>query len=186
MPVEGWAARWAGRLLPRLLALGDRPVVLVDGGSGSGKSTLARALADAWPGGATLVRLDDLYPGWDGLEAGSAQVHAHVLAPRAAGRPARWRRWDWVANRPAEWQPVDAELPLVVEGSGVLSTANAALADFAVWIELDEPTRKQRALARDGDAYKPHWERWAAQERAFAERERPAELADLVIDESAD
>ncbi|MDQ1578127.1 MAG: hypothetical protein QOE21_814, partial [Microbacteriaceae bacterium] len=53
---------------------------------------------------------------------------------------------------------------------------------FAIWVELDAATRKRRALDRDGDAYRPHWDRWAAQELAFAEREHPSELADLVVD----
>jgi uridine kinase len=48
-------------------------LVLVDGPSGSGKSTLADALvrdgdpAALLPPGAQLLRLDDVYPGWDGL-----------------------------------------------------------------------------------------------------------------------
>jgi len=151
-----------------------RPVVLIDGGSGSGKTTLAPHLAAAL--GAELVHLDDFYPGWDGLEAGSRHVLDFVLSATP-----RWQRWDWVADAPAEWHDLDPTLPLVVEGSGSLSRANRALATFGIWVELDAVTRKHRALARDGDAYAPHWDRWAAQEAAFAARERPRELADHVV-----
>jgi cytidylate kinase len=165
-----------------LVALADRirvelrPVVLVDGGSGSGKSTLARQLAPLI--GAELVRLDDIYPGWDGLEAASRHVGEQVLSAH------RWQRWDWAAERAAEWHELDAEAPLVVEGSGALSAANRRLATFGIWIDLEAGERRRRALARDGDAYAPHWDRWAAQETAFFERERPDRLADVVIDES--
>ncbi|QNE47263.1 ATP-binding protein [Glaciihabitans sp. INWT7] len=152
-----------------------RPVVLIDGGSGSGKTTLAQALAPALD--AQLVRLDELYPGWDGLEAASRAVHDDVLAPIGP----RWRRWDWVADTAAEWHALDAALPLVIEGSGCLSRANRARASFGIWVELDAPTRKHRALARDGDTYAPHWDRWAAQERSFGRREHPWRLADLVL-----
>ncbi|WP_394768632.1 ATP-binding protein [Lacisediminihabitans sp.] len=152
-----------------------RPVVLIDGGSGSGKTTLATALAPAL--GAQLVRLDDIYPGWDGLEAASGQVE-QVLSAEP-----RWRRWDWKAQAPAEWHDLDPSLPVVVEGSGSLSRANRALATYGIWVELDEPTRKARALERDGELYAPFWDRWAAQERAFAARERPSERADLVLDD---
>ncbi len=159
----------------RLIRLAARPVVLVDGGSGSGKTTLAAGLAPAL--GAQLVRLDDIYPGWDGLEAASAAVRDDMLRPTTPG----WRRWDWVAGAAAEWHSIDASRPLVVEGSGALSRANRARASFGIWVELDARTRRRRALARDGEAYSPHWDRWAVEERIFAERERPRRLADLVV-----
>ncbi|MHB1172569.1 MAG: nucleoside/nucleotide kinase family protein [Lacisediminihabitans sp.] len=157
------------------------PVVLIDGQSGSGKSTLARALVAGWPE-AQLIRLDDVYPGWDGLDAASEQVHSQVLEARDTGRVPRWQRWDWERDRPAEWHEVDPARPIVVEGGGSLSRANRALASFGVWVILDEATRKHRALSRDGETYAPHWERWAAQERRFARREHPAALADVVVD----
>jgi hypothetical protein len=69
----------------------------------------------------------------------------------------------------------------VVEGSGALSARNRAVATFGIWIELDEATRKSRALDRDGDRYAPHWDRWAQQEREFALREHPSELADVIV-----
>ncbi|WP_403025452.1 ATP-binding protein [Salinibacterium sp. GXW1014] len=157
-----------------------RPVVLIDGRSGSGKTTLARALAAAIEG-AQLVRLDDIYPGWDGLDAGSAMVVADVLRADDPG----WRGWDWNVGRPGTWHPLDAARPLVIEGCGSLSRASRALATFAVWVELDGPTRKQRALARDGEGYAPYWDRWARQEDRFIAREDPRSLADVVIDETA-
>jgi chloramphenicol 3-O-phosphotransferase len=155
----------------------SRPVVIIDGGSGSGKSTIARPLAERLS--AQLVRLDDIYPGWDGLEAGSAAVVETVLAKEPG-----WRRWDWEAGAPAEWVPLDPELPLVIEGSGSLSRAARRLATFGVWLELGAAERRRRAIARDGDRYEPYWDRWAAQEHAFFERERPDAVADLIIDAS--
>lgn len=154
-----------------------RPVVLIDGGSGSGKSTLATALVAAWPGDVSLVRLDDVYPGWEGLAAASEHVRQHTLG----GDHPRWRRWDWQANRPGEWHAVDPRLPLIVEGCGSLSRANRALATLGVWLELDERERRRRALARDGDAYAPYWDIWARQERRFAAAEHPRDLADVVL-----
>ncbi|MEF2976720.1 ATP-binding protein [Subtercola sp. YIM 133946] len=160
----------------------DEPVVLIDGRSGSGKSDLATALAAAWPGAAaTLVRLDDIYPGWRGLDAASSHVHDELLA---APRP-RWQRYDWAAGKAAEWASVDTDRPLIVEGIGTLSRQNATLATFSVWVELDDRTRRERAIARDGDAYEPYWEVWAEQERAFIARENPAALADAIVDFTA-
>jgi len=139
---------------------------------------LATELAACWPD-AQLVRLDDVYPGWAGLEQASRQVAQRMLA---ASGPA-WRRWDWVLSRPAEWVPLDPKRPLIVEGVGALSHDNRRRASYGIWIELDAATRKARALERDGEQYESHWDDWAAQEERFIAREHPQTLADLVIDE---
>jgi uridine kinase len=165
------------RLVDSARRSGPRPVVLIDGGSGAGKTTLATALAQRLP--AQLVSLDDMYPGWDGLDAASTAVVDDLLVQH------RWQRWDWAAVRPAEFSSVDPAAPLIVEGSGSLSRRSRPLATFTIWLDLDEAERRRRALERDGDTYAPHWERWARQERAFFERERPDLLADRILDGSA-
>ncbi|MFC5502012.1 ATP-binding protein [Lysinimonas soli] len=152
-----------------------RVVVLIDGRSGSGKTVLAQGLAPRL--GAQLVSLDDVYPGWDGLEAGSTAVHETMLRSRDPG----WRRWDWATDGPAEWHPIDPERPLIVEGCGALSRTNRAMAGFGIWLELDAAERRRRASARDLGRFDPYWDRWAAQEDAFDAREHPRRLADLVI-----
>ena len=161
----------------RIGTAGRPDVVLIDGRSGSGKTELARAMVVEKPE-LQLVRMDDLYPGWDGLEAGSRHVHDAILAASVR----RWQRWDWAVGEPAEWHVLDPFRTVLIEGCGALSRENRALAAYAVWVELDEPTRKARALARDGETYAPHWDAWAAQENAFIARENPRELADIVVD----
>jgi len=147
--------------------------ILIDGRSGSGKTELARLVVAHVPG-AQLVRLDDLYPGWDGLDVASAAV-PHIIATH------RWQEWDWTRNEPSEWHYLDPARELVIEGVGALSRASRPLAGIALWVELDDAVRKRRALARDGEAYAPNWERWAAQERRFIARENPRSLADVVV-----
>jgi hypothetical protein len=160
--------------------LAARPggVVLVDGRSGSGKTTFADALGQ----GRFLLRLEDVYPGWDGLAAASAALVDHVLIPRAAGAPGALHRWDWLRDDRSDLLHVPAAGSLVVEGCGALSRRAGALADLTIWVELPDADRRTRALERDGAAYAPHWERWAGQERAFLAREDPRRCADLVID----
>lgn len=148
-------------------------ILLVDGRSGSGKTEFATNLAALTR--AQLVRLDALYPGWGGLEQGSLAV-ATLLTE------GRWQRWDWATSTPAEWRSVDLATDLIVEGCGAISAANVALADASVWIELDDESRKKRALDRDGDMYAPHWGEWASQEAAYIAREHPSLLADEVVD----
>ena len=152
-----------------------RIVVLIDGRSGSGKTLLGESLAPQLD--AQLVSLDDVYPGWGGLEAGSAAVHETVLRPRAPG----WTRWDWAAAQPAEWRPVDPRRALVIEGCGALSRANRARATFGIWLELDAEERRRRASERDHGRFDRYWQQWADQEDAFIAREHPRDLADLVL-----
>lgn len=148
-------------------------VILIDGRSGAGKSELATRLAALIPG-AQLVRLDDLYPGWDGLRAASRAVPL-LLAT------ARWRAWDWDADAPGALHVLDLSRPVIVEGVGALSRASRRRASLAIWLEADDAERKRRALDRDGDTFAPHWDRWAAQEERFLAEEQPRRLADVVV-----
>jgi uridine kinase len=159
-------------------------VLAIDGPSGSGKTTLARALrrSPARPaGGATVVHLDQLYPGWDGLEAGVRQLVAEVFQPLARGLSAGYRRYDWDAGRYAERHPVPEVPVTIVEGVGSGARACAPYLSLLVWLDAPEEVRYERAMARDGDEYRPHWERWARQERAHVAAERTPERADLRL-----
>ncbi len=158
-----------------------RLVVLIDGGSGAGKSVLADDLVTSWRERRTdvpqLVRLDDVYPGWYGLRAGSAAVTDTILRALRPG----YRRWDWTADRPAAWVDLDPAAPIVIEGCGSLTREAAPLATVRVWVDLAETVRKERALRRDGEGYAPWWDVWAAQERAHMARNCPPDLADIIV-----
>jgi len=157
----------------------SNPVVLIDGRSGAGKSSLARALVARWPlrGRVQLIALDSIYPGWDGLDDGVALARELILTPHARGMVGVWQRWDWTTGEPAEAHAVDPSLPLIVEGAGLLTPTTARLGDVRVWLESPAASRKQRALDRDGDTYRPYWERWARQEQRHVERDDPMRLA---------
>lgn len=157
-------------------------VIAVDGPSGAGKSTLAASVALALE--CPVLRMDDFYPGWDGLAEAIEILAKQVLAPLCRGFDACVPSWDWVANRTGDPITVPWSDRLVIDGVG--STARPA-GDFAavrVWVEADSATRHARALARDGDAYAPHWDRWARQEAALFEADGTRGRADLIIDTS--
>jgi uridine kinase len=163
----------------------DAPTIVIDGRSGGGKTTLARLLAERWPRAGeppALVALDSFYPGWDGLAEGTRLTREWLLVPHAAGADVRWRRFDWEARAFAEEHVVPAGRPLIVEGAGAFTPEARALVDLAVWVDAPEASRRRRALERDGDAYAPHWQRWAAQERRHIEEHDPRGSADLVLD----
>jgi uridine kinase len=160
------------------------PVVLIDGRSGAGKTTLAGMIVEAWPPPARvqLVALDALYPGWDGLQAGVEIARDRILVPHSQGRVGTWRAWDWDAGEPAAEHVVDPARPLIVEGSGLLDARTAPLGDVRVWLESPPASRRRRALARDGDAYRPHWDRWAAQEESHVLQDAPRSHATHVFE----
>ena len=134
------------------------PVVTIDGYSGSGKSTLAAALARLVAGWQVL-HLDDWYPGWDGLEAGVG-IARRIAADLRAGRASSYEAWDWENGTTGATIRVPLA-PTIIEGCGAIE----AEADLAVWIaDPGEDERRHRALARDGQTYAPHWQRWADQD----------------------
>jgi len=164
--------------------LGTTVVIAVDGRSGAGKTTIASAVAEAID--ARVVALEDLYGGWDGLEAGIARLVSAVLRPLAAGAQASVPRYDWTAKNWATPWPLPVPERLVVEGVGAGARTVAPYTSLLVWVELAASARRERALARDGKLYAPHWRRWAAQEDAYIERERPRKRADCLIEMAAE
>jgi hypothetical protein len=157
-------------------------LVTVDGYSGAGKSRLTGRLAREL-GRAPTVHLDFFYPGWDGLADAVALAVEWVAAPLAAGRPARWRRFDWDAGRFAEWRRTPWAPVVVLEGCGAGAAALRPFTSTAVWVDTPAELREQRLRARgDWSRYAPHRARWAAQEEALFAAERPWERADAVVD----
>ncbi len=161
-----------------------RPVILMDGGSGAGKTSLAQSIVERWPSidhgaaaqqGLLLVSLDDTYPGWTGLRAGSEAVPGIVTTDH----PGYWR-WDWVHDRRASRVDLDPSRPLLVEGCGALTRESALLATVRIWVEAPPDQRKHRALARDAGGFDPYWDLWAEQEAEHWARNRPWLLADLI------
>jgi hypothetical protein len=183
-PVAAALDAAAATLAPAIRAVSaSNPVVLIDGRSGACKTSLARALVARWPlhGRVQLVALDSLYPGWDGLDEGVRLAREQILVPHARGLIGVWQRWDWDAATTAEAHAVDPSLPLIVEGSGILNPVTARLGDVRVWLESPPASRKLRALTRDGDGFRPHWDQWARQEDAHIARDVPAHSATHIF-----
>ncbi|MBD8012629.1 hypothetical protein AB0O65_07580 [Microbacterium sp. NPDC077391] len=161
----------------------SNPVVVIDGRSGAGKSSLAARVARAWPLSTPvqLLALDSVYPGWSGLERGAEIAREQVLRPHGRGLIGIWRRWDWELQEEAEAHAVDPALGLIVEGCGALTRAAAALADVTVWVDGPKDSRRRRALERDGDGFRNHWDMWADQEDAHIARHEPQTLAHVRV-----
>ena len=159
---------------------GTTHLVCIDGPSGAGKTTLARDVAAALaapdgPHGRPL-------PGLGRPARAAPTARTSGSSPRCcAGRPARYRRWDWAPAAYAEWVQLPASEVVVLEGCGSGALPAGTAASVLVWVEAEEAVRRARGLARD-PGYAAFWDRWAVQERRLYEADRTWERADVFID----
>ena len=180
--------------LAALRSAGDRILIGIDGAGGSGKSDFANRLAGAAQNGVRVVEMDDFYrePGQeadlrDKSEAGALfdwrRLLQQVLDPAARGEATSYRRFDWLAQRLADWIDVPNDVPLVVEG---VTTLRHELRDFftlGIWVEAPRDVRLARGLARDGASERWKWEDvWMPAEDHYRVTHRPDQDVDIVVD----
>jgi len=172
----------------RLTAPGLRRsrVIGVDGPSGAGKTTFADSLAEillALTGTPPqIVHMDDLYPGWNGLVDAVDLVATRVLEPLSRGEDGRFERWDWLAGERAETVHVPVADWMVLEGVGSGSRRCRRHLAALAWLEADPAIRLARGIDRDGEAFRPHWERWAVQEGRLFTAEDTRRHATLILE----
>ncbi|KAA1415275.1 4-amino-4-deoxy-L-arabinose transferase [Nocardioides humilatus] len=175
----------AARLVLALAAergptLGATRLISVDGPAGSGKSTLAATLSALDPA-SHVVHMDELYDGWTGLGSVSRQLST-LVRPLALGRPGFYRRYDWLKGQFTETVDVEPPPLLVLEGVGSGAAELSTMITVLVWVSAPRDLRRERGLARDGEAIAPQWDGWMRQEDVHFADQRTAERADVLVD----
>jgi uridine kinase len=158
---------------------GSVRLVAIDGPGGAGKSLLADRLA-GYLGDAPIVHTDD-FASWDEPINWWHRLEADVLRPLERGQPVRYQAYDWVRRQLGEWRELRASEVVLLEG---VSSSRRAVADrlaLAVWVETPREIRLARGIARDGEAMRPQWQKWMAEEDAHYARDRTKARADLII-----
>ena len=156
-------------------------IIGIDGRSGSGKTRLSELLEQSLSAegiGVCVLNLDSIYPGWDGLAEGT-KTWRKISRNLRKGKPASYREWDWHADAPGHEHTIDPaqETVIICEGVGAIT----GTCDVRILVKAPDELRYRRAIARDGETYRPHWERWAAQEEAlFAAYSATYAQADII------
>lgn len=176
----------AAALLARVLAgparLGSTRLICVDGPAGSGKTTLAAQIAleaVARSVATSVVHMDDVYDGWDGLAAGVSNIGRWLLVALRSGEPGGYHRFDWAAERYAEWHVVAPGGLLVLEGVGSAARQVDGVASLRVWVELQLAERTARWRSRDHGAADPFIAAWQTQEQEHFRADDTRQRADV-------
>ena len=162
-------------------------MLFIDGRSGSGKTTLAAHIVDELHNltgsEPQTLAMDELYPGWHGLAEGSASL-ARVLSTL------QYHRYNWASDQFEREVELNPTRTLVIEGCGSITSHNFKVAAssgsnwrgfYGVWVACPDEIRRLRALARDGNMFAPHWDSWAAQERAHFSLAQPIAVAHEIL-----
>ena len=112
MPNQSNAKSAAREIAEQLVALVDdgkaMPILLIDGRAGSGKSTLADEVQNEFfklgESAPRVVHLDDLYPGWQGLQLGVEYLQRAILTPLSKREVAHHQIFDWTSGERNEWR----------------------------------------------------------------------------------
>ena len=156
-------------------------IIGIDGRSGSGKTRLSELLEQSLSAegiGVRVLNLDSIYPGWDGLAEGT-KTWRKISRNLRKGKPASYQEWDWHADAPGPKHTINPaqETVIICEGVGAIT----GTCNVRILVKAPDELRYRRAIARDGETYRPHWERWAAQEEAlFATYSATYAQADLI------
>ena len=180
---DGSRRRRARRAGPGATRGRSRRLVTVNGHLGRRKDApLTTNRRRARPGADRAPRL--LLPGLGRAPAAVAPLAvAWVAEPLVTGESARWRRYDWSADRFAEWHETRGRRSSCSRAAARARLALRPFTSTAVWVETPEAQRAERLRARrdwSGDATPRA--RWVAQEEALFSAERPWEHADVVVD----
>jgi uridine kinase len=144
-------------ILEVVRARGQRTVIGVTGAVAAGKSTLARTLSDC------VVSTDNYLPDYhttaehlrDLPESSDLERLARDIAALRSGCGTNIPLWTFAEHRRIGEQRVETADVVVVEGLHALHALPRQHIDIAVFVDAPQPTRWQRAVAREQAGDRP-------------------------------
>jgi uridine kinase len=162
----------------------DQPIIAIDGPAGAGKTTLASTISLALSPhmSATVIHMDELYPGWqDALGQELTKTLTWLTSCHKAKKPLLYSSFNWVTN---EFDPPKSHTStqlLIIEG---VASAQIAIEDSlatTIWLDLDPAVGYQRVIERDGEKISHEMKQWlVAQEQHFA-ADKTKERCDFLL-----
>jgi uridine kinase len=169
--------------------VGNTLLIAIDGRGGSGKTTLAALLMKKL--NAQLIQTDD-FASWDNPYDWSQLVIERVFEPIKNGaKTLNYPRSKWWENHqpePVVDQPVTNIM--ILEGVSSLRKEFRDYISIGIFVNTPREICLKRGIERDinNDTGKTEaeiiamWEKWAAAEDEYINRDKPQDYADIVID----
>ncbi len=110
------------------------------------------------------------------------RLREQVIEPLAAGRRARYQRYDWSTESLAEWIDLDPAPVVIVEGVSAARKEWRHHLGFIIWIETPRSERLRRGLDRDGADAVDDWATWGDAEDRHYQSDPTREHADVIVD----
>lgn len=169
--------------------VGNTLFIAIDGRGGSGKTTLAALLMKKL--NAQLIQTDD-FASWDNPYDWSQLLIERVFEPIKNGaKTLNYPRSKWWENHQPE-PVVDQAVTdiMILEGVSSLRKEFRDYISIGIFVNTPREICLQRGIERDinNDTGKTEaeiaamWEKWAADEDEYTNRDKPQEYADIVID----
>lgn len=165
-------------------------LITIDGPAGAGKSTYAAQLGAALShpdDSVTVIAMDDLYDGWDGLLDPKLPDHLTewILQPLLADQPIRHPVFDWTRGHFDEWRTLPTSTTVIVEGVGAGYPSFARHADVRLWLSTPKHIRLLQLQQRSGPPPDSWWPNWQRQEAEYFAAQDPRSQADWIISPEA-
>lgn len=160
-------------------------IIAIDGPAGAGKSTLASRISAHYPESpTTVIRMDDLYAGWDDAltHTLTRTLENKIAKPAFEGKSFEFRKYDWISGRFGEFIKKEVPSLLILEGVGSGQRAARKYLDQLIWIDIEPEIGLNRVLQRDGDYLESEMRIWQMREGEHFKADNTRDCATIRID----